>query len=327
MEVEEVCQASLAVVQPAARKKNIQCTFRRDYQVTQVTADGRRLKQMLVNLLSNAVKFTPEGGQVGLGVEGDASGHEVRFAVWDTGIGISPEQQRYLFQPFVQLDGGLARQYEGTGLGLALVRSLVELHGGRVAVESAGVGQGARFTLILPWSPETTPGVPAGRQTPAEANRRVASLAHLLGRPPVILAVDDSPVTLTVVASFLEAAHCQVLTAQDGAQALELAYSVHPDLMVLDIQMPNLDGLAVLRKLRAHWEGPALPVIVLTALAMSGDRERYLAAGADDYLSKPMNLEELFKAVARQLERRAGCDAGAPASPLGGQASDTTEVR
>jgi PAS domain S-box-containing protein len=301
--VEDVCQTSLEFVQQAARQKNIRWSFRQDSRVTQVIADSRRLKQMLVNLLSNAVKFTSEGGQVGLEVEGDPSCHEVRFTVWDTGIGIPPEQQRYLFQPFVQLDGSLARKYEGTGLGLALVNSLAELHGGRAAVESAGAGQGARFTVTLPWTEAHTPAA-----TPAHAAgsaaQRVAALARQWGRPPVILAVDDSPVTLMVVSNFLEAADCQVLNATNGAEALKLAYSARPDLMLLDIQMPEVDGLTVLRELRAHWHGPALPIIVLTALAMSGDRERYLAAGANDYLSKPMNLNELALAVARQLERK-----------------------
>ncbi len=125
-----------------------------------------------------------------------------------------------------------------------------------------------------------------------------------------MLAVDDSPVTLTLLTSFLEAINCQVLTAQDGAQALELAYSVRPDLVLLDIQMPRVDGLVVLQELRAHWAGPPLPVIVLTALAMTGDRERYLAAGADDYLSKPMHLDDLAQAIGRQLERIMGDPGG-----------------
>jgi CheY-like chemotaxis protein/anti-sigma regulatory factor (Ser/Thr protein kinase) len=316
--VEAICQASLGFVLQAARKKNIQWSFRQDPRVIYLTADGRRLKQMLVNLLSNAVKFTPEGGQVGLEVEGDTSHREVRFTVWDTGIGIPPEQQRYLFEPFVQLNGSLTRQHEGTGLGLALVRSLVELHSGRVAVESAGAGQGARFTLTLPWLPEAihqpAPGAAAGLFA---AGQGIASFARRMGRPPVVLAVDDSPVTLTLVTSFLEAINCHVLTAQDGAQALDLAYSAHPDLVLLDIQMPHVDGLVVLQELRAHWAGPPLPVIVLTALAMTGDRERHLAAGADDYLSKPMHLDDLAQAIGRQLDRILGGSAVNSDAPVG----------
>jgi PAS domain S-box-containing protein len=304
VEVETACHASLAFVLKAAQKKNIQWSFRPDRRVEHIMADGRRLKQMLVNLLSNAVKFTPEGGRVGLEVEGDPSRQEVRFTVWDTGIGIPREQQRYLFKPFVQLNGSLARQYEGTGLGLALVHSLVELHGGRVEVESAGAGQGSRFTLILPWLLDAAPEAPRGAAPGlSNASQGIASFARRMGRPPVILAVDDSRMMLTLVTNFLEALNCEVLTAQDGAQALDLAYSAHPDLVLLDIQMPHVDGLVVLQELRSHWARPPVPVIVLTALAMTGDRERYLAAGADDYLSKPMHLDDLARAIGRQLER------------------------
>ncbi len=122
--------------------------------------------------------------------------------------------------------------------------------------------------------------------------------------------VDDRPMMLALVTSFLEAVNCQVLTAQDGARALDLAYSTHPDLVLRDIQMPHVDGLVALQELRSHWTGRPLPVIVLTALAMTGDRERYLAAGADDYLSKPMRLEDLAQAIGRQLERRLADGAG-----------------
>jgi two-component system sensor histidine kinase/response regulator len=300
--VDDACRASLEFIVETAHKKNISTTYRLDSRVKWIRADTRRLKQMLVNLLSNAVKFTPEGGRVGLEVEGDPAAREVRFTVWDTGIGVPPDQQQYLFQPFVQLDGSLARQYEGTGLGLALVSSLAKMHGGGVAVHSAGRGQGSRFTFTLPWSAETPAEVQAEVSSQPLSLRRVQSLAEKCGRPPRILAVDDSATSLMVVTDFLEAAGCRVLTASSGAQGLELAFAERPDLMLLDIQMPDMDGLAVLRELRARWEGPRLPVIVLTALAMSGDRERHLAAGADDYLSKPMNLHEMAAAIARQLE-------------------------
>ncbi len=300
VEVEAVCQASLKFIQPAARKKNLRISFRHDFQVAIVTADSRHLKQMLVNLLSNAVKFTPGGGQVGLEVEGDAGAHEAHFIVWDTGIGIPPERQGDLFQPFVQLDGSLARRYEGTGLGLALVRSLAALHGGRVAVASAGVGQGARFTFTLPWPPEAAPEPPAPQAAPAAANSLLGSLAQPFGRPPVILAADDNPTTLLVLKSFLEALECQVVLAKDGTEALALAQTLQPDLLLLDIHMPGLDGLEVTGRLRAA--GSTVPIVALTALAMPGDRERCLDAGADDYISKPMRLQDLTRVLARLLK-------------------------
>ena len=150
--VDEVCQASLQFVGQLAQKKKLRLTLTVDQQVDTVWADARRLKQMLVNLLSNAVKFTPEGGALGLEVAGDAARQLVYFTVWDTGIGIAPENMSQLFKPFVQLDSRLAREYPGTGLGLSLVLDMAELHGGSVAVESEGVpNKGSRFTITLPW--------------------------------------------------------------------------------------------------------------------------------------------------------------------------------
>jgi signal transduction histidine kinase len=146
--VEEICQMSLQSIQRAAQDKKLGVSLQVDDAETTVQADGRRLRQMLVNLLSNAVKFTPEGGAIGLEVVKDAK-PVVHLTVWDTGIGIAPEDIGRLFQPFVQLDSKLSRRYGGTGLGLTLVEWLVRLHGGHVTVESE-VGQGSRFTVSLP---------------------------------------------------------------------------------------------------------------------------------------------------------------------------------
>ena len=303
--VENVCQASLEFVKQAAHEKNLGLIFQPEAQVRQVQADERHLKQMLVNLLSNAVKFTPEGGQVGLEIAGAPTRQQVRFTVWDTGIGIAPEQQSLLFQPFVQLDGSLARKYEGTGLGLALVHSIAELHGGSVTVESAGLGQGSRFTITFPWTPsdevksaEHLPSSPTSAGA-AQATSSLVSLAARLGRPPVILAVDDNPTLLMILTGYLEALECQVITAQNGAEGLAQAQAARPDLILLDIHMPDMDGLTVVRRLRAA--GSAVPVIALTALAMPEDRELCLAAGANDYLSKPMSLDELTHVIIRHL--------------------------
>ncbi len=147
--IDEVCKSSMRFVREAAQKKALRMTLDMPDDLTMVRADPRRLKQMLANLLSNAIKFTPEGGMVRLEVTADAESGVVRLAVADTGIGIASENQGRLFQPFSQLDPALNREYEGTGLGLALVRRLAELHNGSVSVESA-LGQGSRFTIALP---------------------------------------------------------------------------------------------------------------------------------------------------------------------------------
>ncbi len=149
VQVENLCQSSLRLIRDAARHKQIEVVSRCTYEVTSIWADFRRLRQILVSLLENAVKFTPPGGTIGLDVKSDLSQDTVNFTVWDTGIGIKAEDLSRLFQPFVQLDGGLARHHTGTGLGLALVHRLTEMHGGQVSVESV-VGQGSRFTVSLP---------------------------------------------------------------------------------------------------------------------------------------------------------------------------------
>jgi signal transduction histidine kinase len=151
VDVALVCQRSRQQVAESARTKRIALRTTLDPQVLSIQADERALTQILVNLLANAVKFTPEGGKVGLEVQGNPEQQAVTFTVWDTGIGIAEPDQEHLFQPFVQLDAGLNRRYEGTGLGLALVRRLAEAHQGSVIVESTP-GQGSRFSVSLPWS-------------------------------------------------------------------------------------------------------------------------------------------------------------------------------
>ncbi len=151
--VSQLCDASLRLVGPAAKRKELTVSLSIDPEVRLVRGDSRRLKQMLVNLLGNAVKFTPSGGSIGLDVTGDPARRELRFGIWDTGVGIPSEQFDRLFRPFVQLDSRPARQYDGTGLGLALASGMAELHQGRIQVDSE-VGKGSRFEILLPWDPE-----------------------------------------------------------------------------------------------------------------------------------------------------------------------------
>jgi signal transduction histidine kinase len=154
IDVPQLCRAAMHGVESQADKRHISLALVLDPAVLALRADPRRLKQILVSLLGNAVKFTPINGKVGLVVAGDAAQRMVEFTVWDTGIGIAAENLRRLFQNFVQLDARLARDYEGTGLGLALVWQLTELHGGQVKAESNGLGKGSRFTVTLPWTPD-----------------------------------------------------------------------------------------------------------------------------------------------------------------------------
>jgi signal transduction histidine kinase/ActR/RegA family two-component response regulator len=298
--VDQICAASLQFIQPMAQAKNQKTGLTLDWRADTVRADGRRLKQMLTNLLNNAVKFTPRGGEIGLRVEADPARGEIHFAVWDTGIGISAEDQARLFQPFIQLDSRLARQYEGTGLGLALVRRMAELHGGRVTVHSEGVaGRGSTFTLTLPWQPPS----PAPEAAPGVAAATGAVPLSRNGTGQLVLIVEDNEVNLVTLTDVLREQGYRVETARQGDEGLERARTLRPDLILLDIQLPGLDGLEVLRQLRASPDPQlaATPVIALTALVMPGDRERCLQAGANAYLGKPIGINTLTEAVDKLL--------------------------
>jgi PAS domain S-box-containing protein len=168
--VEALCQASLRFLNQAAHKKRLKISTMFDSTVITIRADERRMKQVLVNLLSNAVKFTPEGGRIGLDVEGDFEEHVVRFTVWDTGIGIVNKDIERLFQPFIQLDATLSRKYEGAGLGLSLVYHIVDMHGGSISVNSEE-GKGSRFTVSLPWEEERWGDGEIGRLGDRETGR------------------------------------------------------------------------------------------------------------------------------------------------------------
>jgi PAS domain S-box-containing protein len=299
--ISNVYQASLRFIQQIALSKKIEITSTFDNAVDTLQADERRLKQILVNLLNNAVKFTPEGGQVGLEVESDELQSVVRFTVWDTGIGISPKDMERLFRPFVQIDTRLARQHEGTGLGLALVARLVEMHGGGVSVEST-VGQGSRFTVTLPWQPGGAV---------EQKGQGAGKIEEMPPHPPAtlpsctVLLAEDNEANIDVIQDYLEFNGYRIIVARNGIEAVEQAKAERPDIILMDIQMPVMDGLEATRLLRAD-DTPdvaTLPVIALTALAMPGDRERCLKAGANDYLGKPVSLAKLLSAIENQLEK------------------------
>ncbi|MEI7768401.1 MAG: PAS domain S-box protein [Chloroflexales bacterium] len=309
----DVCRASLQFVKEISIKKSLQLSFKLSDELADMKADPKRLKQILVNLLSNAVKFTPPGGKVSLEVETHPELDAVYFMVRDTGIGISAADIGRLFQPFTQLDARLNRQHEGAGLGLALVHRMVDLHGGKITVEST-VGQGSCFTIILPYhlaTPVPTADVAPLRQAAQAAGIPNASARPTLGDPPHlrpaptrarILLAEDNEVNMEVVYDYLHGTGYQVVIARSGREAIDQAEAIHPDAILMDIQMPEVDGLEVIRHLRAKPEFASTPIIALTALAMAGDRERCLAAGANKYLSKPVSLRELGELLRQLLE-------------------------
>ncbi|MBN1872660.1 MAG: GAF domain-containing protein [Anaerolineae bacterium] len=302
--IPSVCETSLRMIKQAAHQKQIKIFYELDSKVVShaIQADGRRLKQILVNLLSNAVKFTPIGGAVGFEVVGDAVEERLHFTVWDTGIGIAPEDQTRLFQPFVQLDSRLARRYTGTGLGLALVALLTEMHGGKVKLESE-MGKGSRFTVSLPWLPVYGTRVSGATVPVAEVGVNTVALSYPIEQnAPLILLAEDNKDSINTFSKYLQAMGYRMLIAHNGIEAVQFAREAHPDLILMDIQMPEMDGLEATYQLRADPYLKTVPIIALTALAMPGDRERCLAAGVNAYVSKPVELRELLSLIENYLD-------------------------
>lgn len=296
-----ICRASEQFVRQETERKRITFVQSLDPIAATLLADERRLQQILVNLLNNAVKFTPEGGQVGLEVIADVEREVINFVVWDTGIGIAQEDMTQLFQLFVQLDRGLSRQYGGTGLGLALVARLVELHGGSIAVSSV-VSTGSRFTVTLPWHPAELAPV-AGESTPSPVSPVIPPAIPLsAGNGARVLLVEDNEGMALVVGEYLATSGYRVSVAGNGPEAFERMRAAPPNVILMDIQLPEMDGLEVIRRLRSNAEWSAIPIIALTALVMPGDQERCLAAGANVYVSKPVRLETLRQIIDEHLD-------------------------
>jgi CheY-like chemotaxis protein len=257
------------------------------------------MKQILVNLLSNAVKFTPEGGSVTLSVTREDGLGVVSLAVRDTGIGIAEADLPRLFRPFGQLDAGLARHHGGTGLGLVLTKRLVEMHGGQIDVTSR-VGVGSTFRVRLPWEPKN-PSTPALEASSPLSRRPLESLSKSAPAHR-ILVVDDNPGNQSVIADYLTARNYDVATADSAAAGLHIARLIRPHLILMDVQMPEIDGLEATKMIRRDPQLSQTPVFALTALAMKGDRERCLTAGMDDYFTKPVRLAELAERIRVRLE-------------------------
>lgn len=259
-----------------------------------ITADPLRIRQILSNLLSNAMKFTERGSvKVRVLRLPQTSGHELAFEVSDTGVGIPADKLSCIFEKFTQADGSITRKYGGTGLGLAITRKLVDMHEGRITVESEP-GKGSTFRVCLPSSV-------CHEQSPAGAEPPIAEFSGLPpssdGNGPAILVVEDNHVNQKVVTAILRKRGYHVDVANHGREALEyldlLAYS----LILMDVQMPILDGLETTRVIRRDKRFANLPIVAMTAHAMSGDRERCLAAGMNGYLAKPLNPTTLVRVV------------------------------
>ena len=293
--VQQLCEASLRLIGQSAKRKRQQVTAKIPPDAGLLRCDARRVKQLLVNLLGNAVKFTPEGGSIELKVKTDRRRRQICFCVSDTGIGIPQELQKKLFKPFVQLDSQLTRRYSGTGLGLALVYRMAELHGGRVSLKSTP-GTGSVFSVYLPWNPKQ------GKSSSPSDDEDEKPAAAVNGLPRLLLA-DDNAVNAAMLSGYLENVGYHVTCVLDGVELVAAALHQPPDIILMDVQLPHMDGLEATQRLRSDPAFPKIPIIALTALAMPGDRERCLDAGVNDYLSKPIGLKELHQVIQSWLQR------------------------
>ncbi len=312
--VQNICDSSLVYVKQQAFQKHVEIYSHIAPNIDNIFADERRIRQVLINLLINAVKFTPNEGRVSLLVsvgcgniwEGEAKVPNlfkdqnlpmILFQVADTGIGIDPKNMHRLFQPFVQLDSGLNRQYEGTGLGLVMVKQITELHDGQVIAEST-LGKGSYFTIALPY--KIVPPTPRSPEPVTPFSLPDARSKNAIA--PLILLAEDNEANIQTFMAYLSAYEYRVILAKNGEIAVAMATTHQPDIILMDIQMPVMDGLQAIRLIRADHKLAAVPIIALTARAMQGDQERCLEAGANQYLSKPVGLEELVRMIGQFLE-------------------------
>jgi PAS domain S-box-containing protein len=297
-----VIDAAVEAIRPAAEAKQIQLRRVLDPFAGPVMGDPARLQQVVWNLLSNAVKFTPKGGRTEVRLERVNS--HVEILVADTGAGITPEFLPHVFERFRQLDASTTRRHGGLGLGLAIVRHLVELHGGTVRVKSPGEGQGSTFIVGLPLS--------VAHLTPGEAVRVHPRTEELGPADPCrddpalnlkgirVLVVDDEPDARETLQQILEHCNAEVRTAGSAAEAMKLLESWRPDVLLSDIGMPGEDGYDLIRRVRElpAERGGRTPAAALTAFARGEDRRRALRAGFQMHVAKPVDLQELATVVA-----------------------------
>lgn len=302
--VPEMCRNVLALIKEKAANKNLQLSLELDPNVQSIVADPLRLKQMLLNLLFNAVKFTCTG-TVGLKVVPQEE--FVYFTVWDTGIGICPENQALLFQPYFQIANAVTSRNEGTGLGLAVTRKLAEIHGGSVTVESV-VDHGSQFTIILPLRPPVGEVRGEAIDQEDEVQQKIESPIISPNLSLDILLVENDCPNAELMRIYLSKRGYQVTWVTNAADMWAILTEIKPAVILMDIQLPDAHGLNIVQQLRAKPEYQMIPVIAQTAMAMKGDRETCLSAGVNDYISKPIDLPLLANLVAKYSQPKLSDD-------------------
>ena len=292
----QVVESALATMAPAAEARRITLTPELSVSAAPLRADFARLQQVVGNLLSNAIKFTPEGGRIGIRM--DRPPGFLQITVTDTGKGISADFLPHVFDRFRQEDGSISRRHRGLGLGLAIVRHLVELHGGTVAAASPGEGLGATFTVRIPALDAQGESLPAPAVLEADGLRRLAGL--------VVLVVDDDAGSRELVSSMLEGYGARVTTVDSGERALALLMQQPPDVLIADLAMPQMTGIDLIHRVRnlRTDQGGQIPAIAVSAFATAPDRLLALQAGFDGHVAKPVEPEELARVLIDTLQHR-----------------------
>ena len=299
VDLTELLEHCLRMIRETAIKRglNVSLKVSEEFYEGQIQADNVRLKQIVMNLLSNAVKFTPSGGTIRL--EAERRGKEILLSVSDTGLGLKPDDQKRIFQAFEQLDGSFSRQEQGTGLGLALVSKLVELHGGRFLVESDGEGLGSTFSFFIPFIREAKD---------AESQLAPASVRLKFQSPPdpsvaektrpKVLVVEDNESNMKFITDLLEDAGYEAIHAFSAETAIEQTEMAKPSLILMDISLPGMDGLTATKVLKSNPVTAHVPVVALTAHAMKDDESKAKEAGCDAYLLKPIDTRVFYRTLA-----------------------------
>ena len=302
VEMPAVIAAAVQSLDLAAKAKGIRLEVVVDPIAGPITGDPHRMQQVVSNLLTNAIKFTPSGGKVQIVLE-RASSH-VQLSVSDTGKGISRDFLPYVFERFSQGERSGGSSTVGLGLGLAITKNLVELHGGSIIAKSPGEGRGATFMVLLPISVVRQLDEKDGHSQPAMAAAAGSESAPDLKGVRTMI-VDDNPDAVSLVKRVLEQCEVTVATCSSGAECLQRLSSWQPDVLMTDIGMPDMDGYSLMRQVRAlsREQGGQTPAIALTAFARSEDRRRAMLAGFDIHVSKPVEPGELVAVVARMARR------------------------
>jgi CheY-like chemotaxis protein/anti-sigma regulatory factor (Ser/Thr protein kinase) len=274
---------------PLADSKDISYRFSSDDETVFLTADPVRLQQVVSNLLQNSIKFTPAGGSIVISVRRTRSDAVLRIE--DTGVGIEPDLLPYIFDRFRQADASARRTFTGLGLGLTIVRNIVELHGGTIDVQSDGKDKGAVFTLTLPLAADFYASLSGTEQNESPSKQSLAGKSILL--------VDDDAENLIPLKIFLESEMAAVTSAESAAEALRHLAAKEFHLMITDIGMPDIDGYELVSRIRADKNGKnaGLNAIAVTAYASVDDRTRALESGFQAHLAKPVNFDELLSAI------------------------------